>query len=64
MDAPEHKPCPECGAQPVMNPVAPIRSGSFYLGCSNLIDCPRWPVTRELDTPEDAERAWNEGKLI
>ena len=57
---PAPKPCPHCGVIPIISsePTIPI---TWYVACSNELDCPVWPMTFLLSTPADAIAAWNAG---
>lgn len=51
----ELKPCPFCGAEPVLSP---DYFGRYDVRCLNT-GCEIMPSTRVYDKPEDAAASWN-----
>lgn len=51
----ELKPCPFCGAEPVLSP---DYFGRYDVRCLNA-DCKIMPATSVYLTPEDAAEVWN-----
>lgn len=49
------KPCPHCQAEAAIK----TEAGRFYVECSNMIDCPQWPQTKNQLTQAEAIDAWN-----
>jgi hypothetical protein len=55
--------CPHCKAIPKL--IAEPRhelTPRFYVGCSNELDCPVWPLTHPRENAADAVLAWLEGE--
>ncbi|MEO5915596.1 MAG: hypothetical protein ABIS50_15285 [Luteolibacter sp.] len=63
METPTLTPCPSCGADARLCPDR-SKPGQFFVGCSNEINCPVWPVTRSKTTEQEARAAWEAGETI
>lgn len=50
--------CPTCRAPAELSST---HSGEYIVECSDLAQCPEWPMTDPMPTPEQAATAWNEG---
>ena len=63
METEAPKPCPHCDRDAVL-----MRDGKsdapFYVGCSNTMNCPVWPVGRPMPTEAEAIAAWNRDETI
>jgi hypothetical protein len=62
---PELKPCPCCGveAMPMVQEATPGQPEQHWVECSNLIDCPVWPITPYFQTAKEAADAWQAGDI-
>lgn len=58
--APTPKPCPHCGVAPVLKR-EPGNGEAWFVGCSNELDCPVWPLTYLHATAAEAIAAWDDG---
>lgn len=63
MEKEQPKPCPVCKADPKVcqDTMIPAR---YFVGCSNELDCPKWPVTTSRATEAEAITAWNKGETL
>ena len=50
--------CPCCKSPAEMSTAT---GGKYLVECSDLADCPEWPMTNPQPTPEEAATAWNKG---
>jgi len=57
------KPCPHCGVDPVIKSsnVDLGHEDVWFVGCSNELDCPVWPLTFLHPSATEAVDAWNAG---
>lgn len=53
-------PCPGCEKP---GELYKTRRLTYAVECSEMGDCPQWPMTKEHSTPLAAADAWNKGEV-
>lgn len=56
--------CPHCNTSPAIKDDSKKPEGKFYVGCSNEMDCPVWPIGTSAPSIPSAIRNWNRKSFI
>lgn len=56
--------CPHCKTEPSVKDDSKATEGKYYIGCSNQIDCPVWPIGKPAASIPAAIRLWNSEQYI
>lgn len=56
--------CPDCGTVPDIKDDGKSPEGKYYVGCSNQLDCPVWPIGQPATSVPAAIKLWNHKQYI